>query len=191
MALINVEQKTLYCKLVYFGPTYAGKSTSMESVRSQLPQERCSEMFSVPSDRILFFTTEDPADRTVRGYKLMFYIYAMPGNVFYQHQHITILSGVDGVIFIADSSRAGKGLVSSVSSLREMSQALLALGRRPRDLPIILQYNKRDQPDGTSIEVMDMYLNPLPWPRFESVATKGIGVFETFDALRKLVIAKL
>jgi hypothetical protein len=39
--------------------------------------------------------------------------------------------------------------------------------------------------------VMDKYLNPLSWQRFDAVATTGVGVFDTLKAISKLVISKL
>jgi hypothetical protein len=55
----------------------------------------------------------------------------------------------------------------------------------------VLQYNKRDLPDLYSVEEMDRVLNTESVPTFEAVATTGTGIFETFKAISKLLLAKL
>jgi hypothetical protein len=65
---------------------------------------------------------------------------------------------------------------------------------------VVLQYNKRDMPSVLPAEVMDKYLNPLGWPRFESTLwwrdgsyqlRRTVGVLEAFQAVRERVIARL
>jgi hypothetical protein len=55
----------------------------------------------------------------------------------------------------------------------------------------VLQYNKRDLPNALPVAVLDKYLNPFNWPRFEACAASGPGVFDTLKGISKIVISKL
>jgi len=54
-----------------------------------------------------------------------------------------------------------------------------------------MQYNKRDMDNALPVEIMDRYLNTIKVPRFEAVASTGLGVFDTLKTISKLVISKL
>mgnify|MGYP001025846362 FL=1 len=59
-------------------------------------------------------------------------------------------------------------------------------------IPIVIQYNKRDLPNITSVEELQKMLNPnLRYPYFEAVAVQGIGVFETLKEVCKRVLLTL
>jgi hypothetical protein len=54
-----------------------------------------------------------------------------------------------------------------------------------------MQYNKRDLPNALPPEDLDREVNKLGVPRFETVATTGIGVEETLKGITQLVLAHL
>jgi len=60
-----------------------------------------------------------------------------------------------------------------------------------REIPFVIQYNKRDLPNTSSLQELEAQLNPSRIPHFEAVATRGIGVFDTLKAVSKLVIKSL
>ena len=59
------------------------------------------------------------------------------------------------------------------------------------ELPLVFQYNKRDLPNVLPVEVLRRDLNRWSRPDFEAVATKGIGVLETFKEITREVLKKL
>jgi len=61
----------------------------------------------------------------------------------------------------------------------------MALG----NLPMVLQYNKRDLADVSSVAELDELLNESGYVRFETIACQGVGVFETLHALVDQVVA--
>jgi len=94
------------------------------------------------------------------------------------------------VVFVADSQQ--NKLREDLASLQELARNVVDQGKRFQDFPLVLQYNKRDVPNALKTEILDHYLNStIKVPRFEAVASKGIGVFDTLKAISKLVISKL
>lgn len=191
MALINVAAREIHCKIVYYGPGMCGKTTNLQFIHSQIPQTTKTDLLSIATEteRTLFFDFLPLDLGKVRGFQTRFHLYTVPGQVLYERTRVAVLNGADGVVFVADSKR--KSLEENVNSLKELSRNIQKMGKRFQDYPIVLQYNKRDVPDALPVPLMDKYLNPLMWQRFEAVATSGPGVFDTLRAISKLVISKL
>jgi hypothetical protein len=125
----------------------------------------------------------------VRGFKTRFHLYTVPGQVFYDASRKLILRGVDGVVFVADS-QASK-IEENIESLANLRENLTEYGKNIDDLPLIIQYNKRDLPNVLSIAELQAKLNPQGRPYFEAVATTGEGVFPTLKALAGIVLESL
>ena len=83
------------------------------------------------------------------------------------------LAGADAVVFVADSQASR--LEANAESLRGLRQELLLNGIDP-GIPLVVQYNKRDLPDALPLDELEARLNPLRLPRYEAVATQGLGV---------------
>jgi signal recognition particle receptor subunit beta len=99
------------------------------------------------------------------------------------------LNGADGVVFVADSQK--HKLEENIKSLRELAVNVTKQNKKFQEFPIVLQYNKRDVSNALPSEILDKYLNTLRWQRYDAVATRGVGVFDTLRAISKLVISKL
>jgi signal recognition particle receptor subunit beta len=78
----------------------------------------------------------------------------------------------------------------NVESIRGMLKNMSSYGLHPQDVPVILQYNKRDLVDTLSIEELDDDLRKDDWPRFEAVAVKGEGVLDTIRETMKAVLRR-
>jgi signal recognition particle receptor subunit beta len=191
MALINVAAREIHCKIVYYGPGMSGKTTNLQYIHQQVPQATKGDLLSIATEteRTLFFDFLPLDLGKVRGFQTRFHLYTVPGQVLYERTRVAVLNGADGVVFVADSQR--KKLEEDVNSLRELARNVQKQGKRFQDFPLVLQYNKRDLPDALPLEVLDKYLNPFRWPRFEASAARGTGVFDTLKAISKLVISKL
>jgi hypothetical protein len=118
-----------------------------------------------------------------------FQIYTVPGQVYYNSTRKLVLQGVDGVIFIADSSP--NMMEENLESLRNLVENLEEYGRSFEDMPIVIQYNKRDIPGALSIEELEEKLNPSGAPAFEAIANTGQGVFPTLKAVAATVLDSL
>jgi mutual gliding-motility protein MglA len=191
MALINVAAREIHCKIVYYGPGMSGKTTNLQYIHQQVPQATKGDLLSIATEteRTLFFDFLPLDLGKVRGFQTRFHLYTVPGQVLYERTRVAVLNGADGVVFVADSQK--KKLEEDVNSLRELAKNIQKQGKRFQDFPLVLQYNKRDIPGALPLEILDKYLNPFKWPRYEASASLGTGVFDTLKGISKLVISKL
>jgi signal recognition particle receptor subunit beta len=191
MALINVAAREIHCKIVYYGPGMSGKTSNLQYIHSQVPKEAKGELLSIATEteRTLFFDFLPLDLGKVRGFQTRFHLYTVPGQVLYERTRVAVLSGADGVVFVADSQK--HKLEENIRSLRELAVNITRQNKRFQDFPVVLQYNKRDVPGALPVATLDKYLNTLGWQRFEATATNGAGVFDTLKAISKLVISKL
>ncbi len=156
-----------------------------------MPRQAKGDLVSIATEteRTLFFDFLPLDLGTVHGFQTRFHLYTVPGQVLYERTRVAVLSGADGVVFVADSQR--HKLQEDVVSLQELARNLTSQGKKFLEYPLVLQYNKRDLDNALPVDVLDRYLNSIQVPRFEAVAAKGVGVFDTLKAISKLVISKL
>jgi signal recognition particle receptor subunit beta len=100
-----------------------------------------------------------------------------------------VLVGADGLIFVADS--ASHRLADNVASYNDLKELLGEHGYSYKDIPLIMQYNKRDLEDRKSVDELEFYVNERKVPHFESVAIEGQGVREPFKAVCREIVDKL
>jgi mutual gliding-motility protein MglA len=191
MSLVNYSTREITSKIVYYGPGRSGKTTNLQYIYGQVPEERRGRMVSLATetDRTLFFDFLPLDLGTISGFQTRFQLYTVPGQVYYDATRKLVLQGADGVVFVADSQRAQAG--ENVESFRNLQVNLLEQGVDPRQIPIVLQYNKRDLPDVMSVEEMDDLLNYRDLPRYEARALAGAGVFDTLRGISEQVLRRL
>jgi hypothetical protein len=188
MVQINFAQKEIQCKIVYYGPGMSGKTTNLEIVHGKVPAQARGELTSIATtgERTLYFDYMPLDLGQIAGIKTKFQLYTVPGQVYYKSTRRLVLQGVDGVVFVADSSAAK--LKENLESLQDLEENLKELGKSVKDVPIVLQYNKRDMPDAMSVEELQKQLNPHGLPYVEAVAKTGEGVFPTLKNLSSRVL---
>jgi hypothetical protein len=72
-----------------------------------------------------------------------------------------------------------------------MKENLNEQGYDLEKIPYVMQYNKRDLPNAVPIKELKDMLNGNGALDFESVANKGVGVFDTLKSVVKLVLTEL
>ncbi|HEX8831630.1 MAG TPA: GTPase domain-containing protein [Longimicrobium sp.] len=191
MSLVNYSTREITSKIVYYGPGRSGKTTNLQYIHGQVPEDRRGRMVSLATetDRTLFFDFLPLDLGTISGFQTRFQLYTVPGQVYYDATRKLVLQGADGVVFVADSQRSQRD--ENIESFRNLQVNLLDQGVDPRTIPIVLQYNKRDLPDVMSVEAMDDLLNYRDLPRFEAEALAGIGVFDTLRGISSEVLKRL
>ena len=191
MALINIKNREVQIKIVYYGPGRGGKTTNLEYINKKYQKQIKTEMVSLKTqdDRTLFFDFLPLALGEIRGFKTRFHLYTVPGQVFYDASRKLILKGVDGVVFVADSQE--ERFDANIESLENLKDNLEEQGFDLEKLPFVIQYNKRDLPNVSSVEELSNLLNPRKVPELEGCAMTGEGVFETLKAVAKLVLNNL
>ncbi len=191
MTFINYASREINCKLVYYGPGLCGKTTNIQYIYEKTVPNSKGKLISLATetDRTLFFDFLPLNLGSIRGFKVRFHLYTVPGQVFYDASRKLILKGVDGVVFVADSQPMR--MDANVESVRNLERNLKDQGYDLKTIPYVLQCNKRDMPNATPLEEMTRLLQVKGEPVFEAVATTGVGVFDTLKALAKLVLVEL
>src|SRR5512141_1737948 len=191
MVLFNYATKEITAKVVYYGPGLCGKTTNLQFIYDSLPSNNKSKMLSLATktDRTLFFDFLPLDLGKIRGMRTKLQLYTVPGQVYYNSTRQLVLKGADGIVFVADSQDFA--LDANLESMQNLEDNLKRQGIRIREIPLVLQYNKRDLPNALHVEEIDKEVNKLRSPTFESVATTGIGVEETLKGVTQLVLAHL
>jgi mutual gliding-motility protein MglA len=191
MSYVNHMAKELNCKIVYYGPGLCGKTTNLQHIFSKTRADARGKLINLATEteRTLFFDFLPIDLGVVRGFKVRFHLYTVPGQVFYDASRKLVLKGADGVVFVADSQPSRHE--ANIESVENLAENLQQTGQRIDQIPYIIQYNKRDLPEVAPIAELREALNPLGVPEYEANAKSGQGVFETLKGLSKLVLVKL
>lgn len=188
MALFNYATKEITIKIVYYGPGLSGKTTNLQYLHSILNPETRGKLLSLATeaDRTLFFDFLPIELGKIKDFSIRFQLYTVPGQVRYNATRKLVLKGADAVVFVADSQREMKE--QNIESLKNMMENLIANNINPEEIPILMQYNKRDLPNILSIDELNKDLNNDERYEYrESVAINGKGVEDTFQYITKLV----
>ncbi|OHE56251.1 MAG: hypothetical protein A2Z47_09730 [Thermodesulfovibrio sp. RBG_19FT_COMBO_42_12] len=189
MALFNYATKEITIKIVYYGPGLSGKTTNLQYLHSVNDPKTRGKLLSLATetDRTLFFDFLPIELGKIRDFSVRFQLYTVPGQIRYNATRKLVLRGADAIVFVADSQQEMKE--QNIESLKNMRENLIANNINPDDIPLILQYNKRDLPGILSIDEMNKDLNEdRKYEYKESIAIAGTGVGETFEHITGLAI---
>ena len=191
MGYINVAERTINAKLVYYGVGVGGKTTSLQRVHGILCPRNEVELVSINTeeDSTLLFDFLPINLGSVGSFKIRIQGFTVPGQPKYRAMRKYVLAGADAVVFVVDSQQSR--LQENIESLQSMREHLAEA--MAEDIPVIVQYNKRDLPDILSEQELDEHFKFRPdVETFPSVATDGLGVFEAFvHAAGQLVATKV
>jgi signal recognition particle receptor subunit beta len=191
VSFVNFDKKEINFKIVYYGPPLCGKTTNLEYLHRVMPPEVRGDMtmLSTRQDRTLYFDFLPLESRAIKGYISRFQLYTVPGQPMYNQTRRIVLTGVDGIVFVADSQ--WDKMEDNAESFRNMEENLRAHKRALAQVPYVLQFNKRDLADVAPVTYLDFLLNQKE-PRaayFETVATEGTGVADSLNRVCKMVMA--
>ena len=191
MSLINYSSREINCKIVYYGPGLGGKTTNIQYVYEKLAPETKGKLVTLATemDRTLFFDFLPLELGEAKGFKTRFHLYTVPGQVYYNASRKLILRGVDGLVFVADSSEAR--FDANIEALYNLHDNLKEYDLDLKEIPFVMQWNKRDVPDALPVDELNEELNPEGYDNFEAVAINGVGVFDTLKCVAKQVLRQL
>lgn len=191
MPITHPVSGELGCKVVYYGPAASGKTTNIRYVYDRLDPKARGKLIAPTDgpDRTLFFDFLPVQMGSVRGVRTRFHLYTVPGQAPQRESRRLVLKGVDGILFVADSHP--QRMASNVESMRDLETHLREQGMSLADIPLVLQFNKRDLAGATPLAELQEELNPHDRETFEAVAIRGEGVLESLTAISRLVIATL
>ena len=196
MAVFNVKDRIIECKLVYYGSGRGGKTTNLEYIHKAGKKYVSQDMVSINTkgDRTLFFDFLPIGLGKIKGCDVKVQLYTVPGQAKYSSTRKLVLKNVDGVVFVADSLEVRRK--ANLLSLKDLQQNLAEMNISIFKIPLVLQFNKRDLADeGLPImpmELMNKELNSkLKAPYFGGSALKGDGVQQTLKKALELTLKHL
>lgn len=191
MSIVNLQSKEVCIKIVYYGTGLGGKTTNLKYIHSQLAPVTRGDLISLntETERTLFFDFLPLDLGKIQDFAIRLSLYTVPGQVEYNASRKLILNGADGIIFVADSDMFKEH--ENAASLTNMRENLAEYGLSLKDVPIVLQYNKRDLSTAMSVERMENVCNQWGVPSFEAIAPEGRGVFSTLKAVCRLTLNRL
>ena len=196
MAIFNLKNREIECKIVYYGPGRGGKTTNLEYIFKTFRKQVTGEMVSINTegDRTLFFDFLPMGLGKIKGCEIKVQLYTVPGQVQYSSTRKLVLRGVDGIVFVADSLEVRRE--KNMLSLKDLQTNLKEYGLNVFKVPLVLQYNKRDLGEQgipiMTVEQMDNDMNrQLKVPSFPGSALKGDGVGVALKECMKLTLKSL
>jgi hypothetical protein len=191
MAVFNKKSRELECKIVFYGPARCGKTTNFRKIKELYKKNIHGKIVSIEtdSDRTILLDHMPLEVGKINGFHVKVQLYTVPGDVQYQSTRQVVLKGVDGIIFVADSLHVRRD--ENIRALRDLRQNLEENDKSIFDVPLVLQYNKRDLETQAipllTVEELENDLNrELKVPSYQSSAVEGKGVGDTLKACLKL-----
>ena len=191
MAKVSAESDEVNARIVYWGVEEAGKRTSLQNVATKLRPDHRGEMRSVPTplDPSVYFTVLPIELGEIGGVRTRIEMVAAPGAAEQAPTRKQLLDQVDGIVLVIDSQR--ERIEENVASLEELRKALADYARSLEEVPLVVQYNKRDLTDPYALEELHRRLGLGDATVFEAVATEGSGLLQTLSTISKKVIRTL
>ncbi len=178
-------------KIVYFGASLAGKSTNVKVLHSILKEKGLTkgDYISMETDeKRTLFVEMFASQINIDDHPIDIKILTTPGQFRLHPLRKVIMKGVDGLVFVVDSQREREKINFLV--LRETAAVLKEENMNLFDIPVVVQYNKRDLKDAMPIDELQPICNPWDTDYIEAVATEGKGVLETFQKIVTKVLVK-
>jgi signal recognition particle receptor subunit beta len=192
MPTINYGSKEIQFKIVYYGPALGGKTSNLVYIHSRIAPTYRGDLISLATaaDRTLFFDFLPIKAVRLHGFTMKFQLYTVPGQVIYNSTRQLVLRNVDGVVFVADSQ--WEKMEENVRSIRNLEENLQKQSLPLELMPMVLQFNKRDLSNVSPVNYLEYLLNNRKkrLASFESVASTGMNVFATLDAVTQSLLHK-
>ncbi len=206
---LNFAGREVTIKLVYYGPALSGKTTNLRALHELTKDDSRGRLMTLETrdDRTLFFDmlplvfradgppSPKPGERSYTpldpstGMSVRLKVFTVPGQVLHGATRRLVLQGADGVAFIADSQITETE--NNAASFLDLRANLKELNRSLKDMPLVIQFNKRDLPSIRSDEELGALAKAGREPVFRATAVTGEGVMETFFGLLHLVWTRL
>ena len=196
MAFVNLKNKEIQVKIVYYGPGRGGKTTNLEYIYKKFHSRINTEMVTVKThgDRTLFFDFLPFDIGVINGYNVKIQLYTVPGQVKYNATRRLVLRGVDGIVFVADAMavRREKNLLS----LRNLQENLANYKKSIFRMPCVFQYNKIDLMEQgiplLPVTTLERDLNSrLKRPSYTASALTGTNVVATLKKIISMTVASI
>lgn len=188
---LNHAQRELTVKIVYYGPGLSGKTTNLQMVHQRTSPDVRGRLLTVEThdDRTLFFDLLPVFFSTSNGFKVKVKLFTVPGQVIHNATRRIVLQGADAVAFIADSRRSAGP--ENNAYWKNLYENMRENGLDPAQVPLVIQFNKRDLPDTKTDAEIEETRKKGKEPVIGAIAVRGIGVLETLHAVMQVAYRSL
>ena len=192
MSIINYASREIQFKIVYYGPALCGKTTNLAYIHQRISPNHRGDLVSLAtaSDRTLFFDFLPLNAVVIKGFVTKFQLYTVPGQVIYNATRQLVLRSTDGVVFVADSQ--WEKMEENVESFKNLEENLALQNISMDEVPLVLEYNKRDLPNIAPINYIEFALNNRKkrLQSFEVISSTGQNVFAALNAVSQILLHK-
>lgn len=180
---LNHAQRELTVKVVYYGPGLSGKTTNLQMIHERTRGEVRGRLLTVEThdDRTLFFDLLPVFFSTASGFKVKVKLFTVPGQVIHNATRRIVLQNADAIAFIADSRRAAAA--ENNAYWKNLHENMRENGLDPGEIPMVIQFNKRDLPDTKSDAEIEETRRRGKELVIGAVAIRCVGVLETLHAV--------
>jgi len=191
VALIDFEAAEIHAKIVYFGPELSGKTTTLRAIAAGVPPETCGNFRAIASEsaRTIFSDSLTIDFGSRLGFRLHWHLYSVPGQPRSAGPRAAVLHGVDGVVFVADSTPLR--MAENLDSIAELRQLLSEQSRSLANFPLVVECNKSDLAGALPAMEIGAVLNAPQAPVIRSSAINGEGIFAALRDVSKQVVLRL
>ena len=195
---LNFAAREVTIKLVYYGPALSGKTTNLKALHHIIKDESRGRLMTLETkdDRTLFFDmlpltfkAGEDGGPTSNAMSMRLKVFTVPGQVLHSSTRRLVLQGADGVAFIADSQVSQTE--NNAASFLDLRDNLREMGRSIKEVPLIIQFNKRDLPNVRKDAEIEQLAQKGKEPVFTASAVAGEGVLESFFGLLYLTWSRL
>lgn len=188
---LDFAARELTIKLVYYGPALSGKTTNLQALHAASDPTAAGRLMTLETrdDRTLFFDLLPLAFQGSGDLSVRVKVFTVPGQVIHASTRRLVVQGADGVAFVADSRV--EETQRNAESFMDLKENLRASGITLKEMPLVIQFNKRDLEDIRSDEEIAHLAAQGREPVYLAVATRGAGVVESFVGLLHLTWSHL
>lgn len=181
------HEQRMVLKVVYYGPAQSGKTTNLLQLHELLAPEGRGDLMVLDTtdDRTIFFDLLPFFLTAPSGLKIKVKVYTVPGQVKHDATRKAVLQRCDAVVFVADSQTAEQA--NNFESFANLEKNLALVGLDIEQLPLVVQFNKRDLAEIVSDAEIAKTWGPTGIPCFLTSALAGSGVVETFTHVNTLL----
>ncbi len=188
---LDFVNRELTVKLVYYGPALSGKTTNLQALHKAAEPGSSGRLMTLETrdDRTLFFDLLPLTFRNQGSLAVRLKVFTVPGQVIHSSTRRLVVQGADGIAFIADSRN--QETQHNADAFLDLKENLKQHGLSLKQMPLIIQFNKRDLPAVRSDAEIAELASQGREPVYLAVAMRGDGVVESFIGLLHLTWSAL
>lgn len=141
MVQTNFFQKEISLKFIYYGRDSVGKKTTLRSLHKHLESKQKTKIQDENFDDVIVHHFIHIPKKALAGMKIKCGIYCIPEQGLLSQKVLSLLEGVDGIIFVADLNA---DIEEATESYKKLEKAFTEIDEKLLFRSMIMQYTKKD-----------------------------------------------